>query len=59
MALLVPDSVPATPPPTGPGPITLLGAVTGYQPFSVIGDGNTTYYTIASSTSETEVGIGK
>jgi hypothetical protein len=31
--------------------------VTGFQAFSVIGDGNTTYYTIAGG-SEFEVGIG-
>jgi hypothetical protein len=36
----------------------LLGAVTGYQSFSVVGNGNTTYYTIASTSSEWEVGIG-
>jgi hypothetical protein len=36
-----------------------LGAVTGYQAFSVIGTGNTCYYTIAAQTgSEWEVGIG-
>jgi hypothetical protein len=39
--------------------VTLLGASTGYQSFAVIGNANTTYYTIASqSGSEWEVGIG-
>jgi hypothetical protein len=33
--------------------------VTGYQSFSVVGNGNTTYYTIAGQgTAEWEVGIG-
>jgi hypothetical protein len=33
--------------------------VTGFQSFAVVGDGNTTYYTIAGQgTSEWEVGIG-
>jgi hypothetical protein len=37
----------------------LLGAVTGFQAFSVIGDGNTTYYTIADQAGGNwEVGIG-
>jgi hypothetical protein len=39
--------------------LTLLGASTGFQSFSVIGDTNTTYYTIAAQTgTEWEVGIG-
>jgi hypothetical protein len=42
---------------TGTGTITLGGAVAGYQSFSAIGNGNTTYYTIAGGT-EWEVGIG-
>ena len=37
----------------------MLGAVTGFQAFSVIGDGNTTYYTIADQAGGNwEVGIG-
>jgi hypothetical protein len=37
----------------------LGGAATGFQSFAAIGDGNTTYYTIAGQgTSEWEVGIG-
>ncbi len=42
---------------TGTGTITLTGAVAGYQSFSVIGNANTTYYTIVGGT-EWEVGIG-
>jgi hypothetical protein len=39
--------------------VTLLGAATGFQSFAVIGNGNTTYYTIAGQTgNEWEVGIG-
>lgn len=58
MALVVKDRVQETTTTTGTGTLTLLGAVTGYQAFSVIGDANTTFYTIASSSSEFEIGIG-
>jgi hypothetical protein len=58
MALVVKDRVQETTTTTGTGTLTLLGAVTGYQSFSVVGNGNTTYYTIASTSSEWEVGIG-
>lgn len=59
MALVVKDRVKETTTTTGQGTVTLAGAVTGYQAFSVIGDGNTTYYTIAGQTGgEWEVGIG-
>ncbi len=59
MALVVKDRVKETTTTTGTGTITLAGASTGYQSFSAIGDGNTTYYTIAGQTgSEWEVGIG-
>lgn len=57
MALVLADRVKVTTTSTGTGAITLGAASTGYQSFSVIGDGNTTYYTIAG-TSEWEVGIG-
>ena len=40
-------------------PIVLSGAVTGFQPFSVILNGNSTYYCMSGQgTSEWEVGIG-
>ena len=59
MPLVVADRVKETTTTTGTGTVTLAGAVTGFQSFSVIGNGNTTYYTIAGqSTSEWEVGIG-
>ena len=50
--------MPGRPRPTA-RPRTLAGAVLSYQSFSAIGNGNTTYYTIAGQTgSEWEVGIG-
>jgi hypothetical protein len=36
----------------GTGAVTLLGASTGYQSFAVIGNANTTYYTIASQSGQ-------
>lgn len=59
MALVVKDRVKETTATTGTGTITLAGAVTDFQSFSVIGDGNTTYYTITlTGGDEWEVGIG-
>lgn len=59
MPLVLADRVRETTTTTGTGTITLAGAVTGFQSFSVIGNGNTTYYTIAGQgTNEWEVGIG-
>lgn len=59
MAFVVKDRVKETTTTTGTGTVTLLGAATGFQSFSVIGNSNTTYYTIAGQTgSEWEVGIG-
>jgi len=57
MSLVLADRVRETTTSTGTGTITLGGAVTGFQSFSVIGNNNTTYYTIAG-TSQWEVGIG-
>ncbi len=57
MPLFVKDRVKETTTTAGTGTITLAGAVTGFQSFSVIGDGNTTFYTIAGG-AEWEVGIG-
>ena len=59
MALVVKDRVRETTTTTGTGTITLGGAATGFQSFSVIGDSNTTFYTIQlANTNEWEVGIG-
>lgn len=59
MALVLKDRVKETSTTTGTGTFTLLGASTGFQSFSSIGDGNTTYYTISlQGGSEWEVGIG-
>lgn len=59
MALVVRDRVKTTTTTTGTGTITLGAAALGFQAFSVIGDGNTTYYTITDTvTGDWEVGIG-
>jgi len=59
MALVLADRVRETTTTVGTGTVTLAGAVTGYQSFAIVGNGNTTYYTIAGQgTSEWEVGIG-
>ena len=59
MAFVLADRVKETTTTTGTGTVTLLGAATGFQSFSAIGNGNSTYYTIAGQTSsEWEVGIG-
>ena len=57
MALVVKDRVQETSTTTGTGTFTLAGAVSGFQSFSAIGNGNTTYYAIVGGT-EWEVGIG-
>ena len=59
MALVIKDRVKETSTTTGTGTFTLAGAATGFQSFSAIGNGNTTFYTIALvGGSEWEVGIG-
>lgn len=59
MALVLADRVKETTTTVGTGTITLDGATPGYQSFAAVGNGNTTYYTIAGqTTSEWEVGIG-
>lgn len=57
MALVVKDRVQETSTTTGTGTFTLAGAVSGFQSFSAIGNGNTTYYAIVGGT-EWEVGLG-
>jgi len=59
MALVLKDRVKETSTTTGTGTFTLAGAATGFQSFSVIGNGNYTYYCIVdSSAGAWEVGIG-
>ena len=59
MALVLADRVLETTQVTGTGDALLGGAQANYQPFSVIGDGSTTYYTIVDNTNSAwEVGIG-
>lgn len=59
MALVLKDRVRETSTTTGTGTFTLVGAATGFQSFSVIGNANTTYYSIVDATAGTwEVGIG-
>ena len=59
MALVVKDRVLETSNTNGTGTFTLAGAVNGFQAFSVIGVGNTTYYAITEETNnQWEVGIG-
>lgn len=60
MALVVADRVLETSTTVGTGTFSLDGATTGFQSFSSgVGDGNTTYYTIAlESADEWEVGLG-
>src|SRR5210317_379943 len=59
MALVVKDRVKETTSTTGTGTLTLAGAVVKFQSFSVVGDGNTTYYAIESGNgTDWEVGVG-
>ena len=59
MALVVKDRVQETSTTSGTGTLTLSGAVPGFQSFAVIGNGNTTYYTIYDNIAQVwEVGIG-
>jgi hypothetical protein len=57
MALVVYNRVQETTTTSGTGSVTLLGAVSGFQSFAVVGDTNTTYYTITDGAAW-EVGIG-
>jgi len=57
MALVIDDRVQETTTTTGTGTLTLAGAVTGYQSFAAIGNGNTTYYCITDGTNW-ETGLG-
>ena len=57
MALVIANRVQETTTTTGTGTVTLAGAVSGFQSFAIVGNTNTTYYTITSGTAW-EVGIG-
>ena len=57
MALVLADRVQETTATTGTGSLTLAGAVSGFQSFAVVGNGNTCYYTIVDG-SAWEVGVG-
>jgi hypothetical protein len=57
MALVLLDRARETTNTTGTGTYTLAGAVTGYQSFSAVGNGNITYYCATDGTNW-EVGIG-
>jgi len=57
MALVFADLVQENTSTTGIGTLTFTGAVSGFQTFAAIGDGNTTYYKIKSG-NNSEVGIG-
>jgi len=59
MALVVKDRVKQQTTTTGTGTLTLSGSYTGFDTFSQIGDGNTTYYVITDDvTGDWEVGLG-
>lgn len=58
MALVVKDRVQETATVTTTGPFQLAGAVAGYQAFTAIGNGNTTYYSATDAGGNWEVGIG-
>ena len=59
MALVLQDRVKETTATVGIGTLALGGTSTGFVSFSVIGNGNTTYYTVVDNTTgDWEVGIG-
>jgi hypothetical protein len=59
MSAIYYDRVKETTDTAGTGPLALGGAPTGYQPFSVVGNGNTCYYCVAERTGGGwEVGLG-
>jgi hypothetical protein len=59
MALVVKDRVQENSTTSGTGTLTLSGAVPGFQSFAIIGDGNTTFYTIYDNVAQVwEVGVG-
>ena len=57
MALVIADRIKETSTTTGTGTYTLAGAVTGFESFGSVGDGNTTFYACTDGT-DWEVGVG-
>jgi len=57
MAFILKDRVKETSTTTGTGTYTLDGAVTGFEAFSEVGDGNLTYYACTDGT-DFEIGVG-
>jgi len=57
MAFVIADRVKETTTTTGTGAYTLAGAVSGFETFASVGDGNTTYYCCSDGT-DFEVGVG-
>ena len=57
MALVLSDRIKETTTTTGTGTLNLAGALTGFEAFSVVGDGNTTFYSCTDGT-DFEVGVG-
>ena len=58
MALVFADRVKVRARTVGTGTFTLENTVAGFQSFSVIGDGNQTYYGIVDSAGNWEIGLG-
>lgn len=58
MAFVIKDRVFEYTTTTGTGTLTLAGTKSGYQQFAVVGNGNTTYYTIVDAAGNWETGIG-
>jgi hypothetical protein len=58
MALVVYDRVQQTGTANTTVSFTLSGSVTGFQSFSVVGNGNTTYYAATDASGNWEVGLG-
>jgi len=58
MALVLKDRVQETSTANTTVSFTLTGAVTGFQSFATIGNGNTAYYSSTDATGNWEVGIG-
>lgn len=59
MAFIIADRVKETTSVEGTGAVVLGGAIAGYQPFSVIGNGNSTFYLISNLAGTIwEIGLG-